>query len=116
MIWPLTFYTDFGVPDGSAGCARGPVIFIRPKYRNDYGLYRHELLHVKQAIAGFFVIHALFYLLWKPYRLWAEVQAYREQARHYAVDRLPKFASFIATGYGLDVTEAEALSMLRNVE
>lgn len=113
MRWPLTFYTDFGVPDGSAACARGPVILIRPKYEADEGIYRHEFEHVKQSFMGLIVAHALLYLFWAPYRLWAEVEAYEVQARHYPDDRLPKFAKFIATKYGLDVSEAEALRLLR---
>lgn len=112
MNWPLTFYTDFGVPEGSAACARGPVILIRPKYRDDNGIYAHEWTHVKQSFMGLFILHALMYLLHKGYRFSCEVEAYREQARHYPDDRRPKFARFIATKYGLDVSEEDALKAL----
>ena len=54
MRWPLTFFTD-ALPEGRAGVTQGPVIRIRPRYRNDEGLYRHEYAHVKQ----FFVMWAV---------------------------------------------------------
>jgi hypothetical protein len=113
MKWPLTFYTNFGVPEGSAGATRGPVIFIRPEKRGDEGLYRHELVHVRQSLAGLLVVHALFYALVPPYRLWCEVQAYREQSRYYLEDRIPLFARFIAEKYRLNITAAEAEKLLR---
>jgi hypothetical protein len=113
MKWPLTFYTNFGVPEGSAGATRGPVIFIRPEKRGDEGLYRHELAHVRQSLAGLLVVHALLYLLVPRYRLWAEVQAYREQSRYYLEDRIPLFARFIAEKYRLNITAAEAEKLLR---
>jgi len=114
MKWPLTFYTDFGVPQGSAGATRGPVVFIMPSHKADEGLYRHELTHVKQAFLGLFIGHALLYALVPPYRLWCEVQAYREQSRYYLEDRIPLFARFIAEKYRLNITAAEAEKLLRS--
>lgn len=40
-------YTD-NIPESFGGMAYGPVIFIRPKYRDDKGLHAHEQEHVKQ--------------------------------------------------------------------
>ena len=76
----LILYTD-NLPEGVGGCANGPVIRIRPKYREDEGIHAHELTHVWQwwLTLG---LHSLLYLLVRRYRLWAEVQAYREQTRH----------------------------------
>ncbi len=112
MRWPLTFYTDRFVPDGFAGCARGPVIFIRPKYKDDYGIYRHELEHVLQWLTSL-SFHSILYLLSDTHKLESEVEAYQEQAKHYPDDRLPLYAKFISTRYGLDVSEADALHLLR---
>lgn len=92
--------------------AIGPVIKILEKYRDDRGIYEHELLHVKQWLFTL-GIHSLLYLLVPRYKLWAEVQCYREQAKHYPDDRRPLFAHFIATSYGLKITEAEALKLLQ---
>ncbi len=79
-MWHFTIYTD-DLPDGVGGEARGPVIRIRTKYRQDEGIHAHELEHVRQwwVTLG---IHSLLYLVVRRYRLWAEVQAYREQMRH----------------------------------
>jgi hypothetical protein len=112
MKWPLTFYTNFGVPQGSAGATRGPVIFIRPEKRGDEGLYRHELTHVRQSLAGLLVVHALLYLLVPRYRLWCEVQAYREQLK-YSPGREARFARAIATKYNLQITPEAAEKLLR---
>jgi hypothetical protein len=49
----------------------------------------------------------------KEYRLQAEVEAYREQAKHYTDDRREVFAYFIAHRYGLSVSIADVLAMLR---
>ena len=111
MRWPLTFYTDFGVPDGSAGCARGPAILIRPTYRDDAGLHAHEMEHVWQGMATLFIGHALLYLFFKPYRLWAEVKAYRKQLE-LSPGRKQLFAGFIANDYGLDITVENAGQLL----
>lgn len=69
------------LPDDVAGQAHGPVVFIKPKYRDDDGLRAHELTHVWQwwLTLG---LHPLLYAFCKPYRLWAEVMAYREQMRY----------------------------------
>ena len=109
----LTFYTDRFIKKGSAGCARGPLIFIRPKYRDDRGLLEHEKVHVHQFWTRGLIVHSLRYLFSKAYKLNAEVEAYREQAQWYPDDRLPKFASIIATKYGLKITEESALTLLR---
>lgn len=111
----MTFYTDRFIPANSAGCARGPVIFIRPKYRDDIGLLRHEECHVRQwwHTLG---LHSILYLVSKAYRLKAEVEAYREQLKHPPAngseEYRDKYAGFVSTGYGLDITKEQALEML----
>jgi len=132
----LVICTD-ALPAGRGGEARGPLIRIRPRYREDSGILAHEMTHVRQwwsgvlagiALAGLAALwcpwwplafaigalsHPLAYLLSRRYRLWSEVQAYREQARHYADDRRPLFARFIAANYRLSITMDEALAALR---
>ena len=119
MKYPLTFYTDKLVPKTAGACVRVillPVILIRPKYKNDFGLYMHELEHVKQAFKGLLIGHVLLYALSKKYRLKCEVEAYREQSLHYSNDRIPLFANFIANGYNLKVSREEAESMIRGLD
>lgn len=136
-MYPLTFYVK-SLPPGVGGCANGPVIRILDKYRTDRGIYQHELTHVLQWLyAGLaasllivavwsqlqtfplwwaaigMVAHSLLYLLVPAYKLWAEVQAYREQAKWYPNDRRPLFARFIAANYGLKVDQAIVLEMLQ---
>ena len=108
----LTFYTDRFIPQGAAGCARGPVIFIRPKYKDDRGLLEHEKVHVHQFWTGGTFIHSFSYLISKAYMLASEVEAYKEQAQWYPDDRLPKFAGFISRNYGLKITEEDSLKLL----
>lgn len=132
----LTIYTD-NLPPNVGGCANGPIVRIRPKYRDDAGIHAHEYLHVEQFwIAGLAALmliggicraagwpielcitglaaHPLLYKLAPAYRLWAEVAAYREQLRHYPDDRTAMFAGFIAGNYGLGVSAAETLRLLK---
>lgn len=136
MTWPLTFYVK-SLPPNVGGTTNGPVIRILEKYRGDAGIYWHEVEHVVQWLIGSIIsctlilvasklyafdpwlavlglaAHSALYKFVPTYRLWAEVEAYQEQARHYSDDRKPLFASFIAANYGLKVTEAQALEMLR---
>ena len=107
----MIFFTDKLVPANAAGCARGPVIFIRPKYRDDQGLIAHEKEHVRQWLTTL-GLHSFLYLLSDQYKLWAEVEAYKIQATYYADDRRPMFARFIANDYNLDVSESEVLGLL----
>ena len=112
MKWPLVFHVD-SLPGTVRGRAIGPFIQIRKVYKNDYGLYQHELEHVKQAFLGLFIIHGLLYLFSSKYKLWSEVQAFKKQASYYEDDRIPLFALAIATRYKLDVSVAEAERLLR---
>jgi hypothetical protein len=137
MKYPLAFYVKSLAPN-VGGEARGPIIRILEEYRDDEGLYQHELLHVKQwatfawlsiplAYAlyhfGYFdylgmavipmTFHAALYRLLPKYRLWAETQAYKVQAKHYSDDRRPYFAAYIATYYNLSITQEDALKGLQ---
>lgn len=137
MTWPLTFYVK-SLPSNVGGCANGPVVRILEKYRNDRGIYEHEVEHVQQwalvsligaaligllwlffpvfdkAYSGLSVaLHSALYAMVPQYKLWAEVEAYKEQAKHYTDDRNPLFAEFISSNYGLKITKAQALELLR---
>lgn len=109
----MVFYTNRFIPKISRACARGPVIFVRPQYKDDRGLLEHEKVHVRQFWTKGLVVHSMRYVFSKKYRFACEVEAYAEQAKWYADDRRPKFAGFIATTYGLDVTAEAAESLLR---
>lgn len=111
MRWPLVFYTDFGVPQGFSGCARGPAVFIRPTSKGDAGLLAHEMVHVGQWFATL-GLHSFLYLLSKRYRLWAEVQAYRVQLEH-SPESAYIFALYLATRYRLPVDRDQAMALLR---
>lgn len=109
----ITITTNRFIPDRFAATTYGPIILVRPEYREDRGLLAHEKVHVWQWLmsAG---LHGVMYRFSRGYRLCAELEAYREQARHYADDRRPIFAHHIATLYGLNITESEALAALRD--
>jgi hypothetical protein len=136
-MYPLTFYTKT-LPPNVGGCANGPVIRLLEKYRHDEGLYRHELLHVKQwatfawlsiplAYAlyhfGYFdfiglavlpcALHNALYRLIPRYRLLAEVSAYKEQSKFYPDDRREFFAEYLAEYYDLNITPEQALKHLK---
>ncbi len=110
-MYPLTFFTD-NLADWQGGVANGPVIRIRPKYRDDQGIYQHELTHVKQWFATL-GLHSLLYL-WRPYRLWSETQAYKVQMQYPCADgtrlSLDDAAIRLASlNYNLNITVGEAM-------
>ena len=110
MAYPLTFYVD-SLPNDAHGVAQGPVIRILKKHKGDVGLYAHELTHVKQWYATL-GLHSFLYLLSERYRLWSEVRAYRVQLKH-SPGNEERFAKYISEKYDLDITQAEALELLK---
>ena len=140
MTYPLTIYTN---SIKYAGEARGPVILIKPQYKEDKGLHAHEMVHVRQwlvatvvaAMVGYIAYaawlsahfgldglaliglapaaHGVLYTFVTVYRLHCEVEAYRVQADCYPDDRRPMFARYIAEDYGLKISQSKALELLR---
>jgi len=80
LVWRIAFgilpvpivYTD-ELPEGVGGETRGPLIRIRPKYRErgDEGLHQHELTHVRQ----FWALWAIGAVLNAPAAWWIAVAA-----------------------------------------
>lgn len=143
MPYPhITLYTD-DLPANVGGCANAFFVRIRPKYRDDVGIHKHELEHVEQwydcvligvlgalflsylpelsawskmwpfALSAGCALHPLAYMLLPRYRLWAEARAYRIQASCYPDDRTRLFAGFIAKNYSLNVSIDEAEAAIR---
>jgi hypothetical protein len=136
MIPHILHYTDT-LPEGLGGTAQGPYIRIRPRLKNDKGIHAHELLHVAQwwvftlvsaAIIGGLLwyfneplwgavgavgVYGALYRFVPAFAIWAEVQCYREQAKHYEDDRMPRFAQFMATKYRFKITTEAAEKRLR---
>lgn len=107
----MIIYTNCFIPKQHQACTRGPVILIRPEYKGDNGLLEHEKVHRRQWLRTF-GLHSLLYIFVPDYRLEAEVEAFREQLKHYPDDRRQRFAELIAENYGLDITPDEALALL----
>ena len=110
MRWPFTFYTD-DMATWQGGYAYGPVIKIRPQYKEDEGIYQHELTHVKQWLLTLSLHWALYRI--RRYRLWSEAQAYRKQMLY--PDGNGGFLSvenaalrLANPNYNLDITPAQA--------
>jgi hypothetical protein len=106
----MIFYTTRFLR-GFKGITYGPIILIHPDYRNDLGLLAHEREHVAQWFRTL-GLNSLLYLLSERYRLWSEVRAYRVQLLH-SPGREALFAKYIAEDYDLDITQAEALELLK---
>ena len=114
MIPHILFYTDW-IKEGRGGVTNAFVIRLRPKYKDDEGIYQHELVHVKQWWRTLSFTSFL-YLLSKRYRLKAEVEAYRKQLE-YNPGNLIKYATWLSdpsskTGYGLNVSREEVIRLL----
>ena len=115
----MTFYTDRFIPKDSSGCARGPVILIRPAYRDDIGLLEHEKVHRWQWIRTM-GLHSFLYMLSKKYKLSVEVEAYRKQLEyphaHSVEHRRKLYALWLSLpepeGYGTLCTQAEGITLL----
>jgi hypothetical protein len=132
MKYPLTFYTNRFLPSWAGGRAIGPIIVLRPKYKGtDEGIYQHEVQHVKHwwlfsivwCSILYFIhpfltpagigMYGLLYLLIPEFRLWAEVDCYKKQAKYYLDDRIPRFAKAIAEKYNLFISADSVEKLLR---
>jgi hypothetical protein len=111
MIYSLKYSDD--MPANTGGYAKAWFIRIRPKYKDDFGILQHELIHVaywwKYGIIG-----RLLYKFSKKWRLNEELDAYREQLK-YALNQeyyRDMYAGFIADNYNLDITKSEVLKII----
>lgn len=105
----MVIYTDKLIPKNSAGLTLGPVILIRPAYKNDVGLLEHEKVHVKQwkrTLGLFWILYAI-----PKFRLKYEVDAYKVQLRYSPRD-VDLFAKYLVENYSLNITFNEAKQML----
>ena len=111
-IIPVPVFITDDLPDWVGGCAKSAAVYIRPKYieDGDTGILNHELRHVRQfwqliilslVVAG--GLYLLGYDAWKlmpaigiaahmslyryvpRYRLWSEVDAYKQQIKAYSL-------------------------------
>lgn len=143
--FPTWVHYSNDIQEGTGGYAKLFYERIRPKYKDDVGIHKHEDLHVTQwyilflawaalcvGVAGMLcdpyyvialafipwgaAIHPALYWLVKEYKLACEVDCYQEQAKHYKDDRLPLFAGFISRDYNLNISELAALALLREIE
>ena len=109
----LKFVTDWFIPKRFGAVTIAFIILIRPKYKNDIGLFEHEKVHVHQfwRSLGLF---GLMYRFSKKKRLQYEVEAYRKQLEYETNKKASKkiFADFIANNYNLNITSKEALKLL----
>ena len=111
IIIPLSTF----IPKRFAAFVFGPIIFVRPAYRNNIPLIEHEKVHVHQFWRTFGT-HGLWCQFNKEYRLRSEVEGYAVQIKKREElgmsPRVELYAGFISTHYNLDVTVEEALELL----
>jgi hypothetical protein len=100
------------LPVGIDGITLGPVILIRRGCEGDAGLIAHERVHQRQQRRWLWLPWLVLYLASKRFRLAQEVEAYREQAKHYPDDRNHTLANHLATRYWLNITHEQALKAL----
>ncbi len=115
-IFPYRLIYDDAMPEEKGGTTGGLTVRIRPKYRDDIGILKHEEFHILQRYMTL-GLHNCIKDLSKRYAIWVEVSAYREQLKWppatVAVAFYRKiYAGFIANKYGLDITEDEAYDRL----
>lgn len=108
-----TFYTDKFVQKNHAASTRGCFIFIRPKYKDDFGLHEHEKLHVAQ-FWRLPVIYSILYNFNKSYRLKSEIEAYKKQLEYCENKEhsIELFSHYISSNYGIIVNEEDVKKQL----
>lgn len=74
-------------------------------------LIQNEIFHILLSIS--LIPRSVFYKFVGKYRLWEEVQGYKIQEKTNKQNKLKEFAHYIATRYNIDITEKEALKLLK---
>ena len=92
----------------------GFFILVRPQFKDNAALIAHEATHVKQFWRTF-GLAGLFYWLSNKKRYEHELEAYRAQLA-LSPHSEGRFATYLATNYGLDITVAEAKADLLKSE
>ena len=106
QIWStrLLFWAD--------GMAVTPwLVLTHPRARKDAGLLAHEAVHCRQMREVGMLRFWWLYFSCRPFRLWAEVEAYRVSLAH-RPNGLRSFARSLAHGYLLGIREDEAERLL----
>lgn len=103
----MILYVSF-LPTGGFTCSQH-LILINSKYRGDQGLLAHERMHQVQMADVGTLWFWWRYATHQPFRLRAEVEAYRVQIAHGA--NIDKMAEHLARGYriGIGVPYAKQL-------
>jgi len=105
------FYTDRFIPERFGGNVYGCLILIRPRWKGNKGLLEHEKTHVRQWWRSCGIGYWLLYHLSKTWRLKYEVEGYQVQLI-YSPQNLELFGEYLATKYGLDLTQEEAVELI----
>jgi hypothetical protein len=107
----MLIFTNWFIPARFGAETYGPITFMRPKYKEDTGLQKHEAVHVSQFWHN--PLFGLWYLFSKKYRAKYEAEAYKEQLKWYTDDRTNMFAQFLVDKYNLGITLEEAKALLK---
>ena len=91
-------------------------ILIRPKYRNDIGLLKHELMHVEQF--NKYLFYCIHYNLSQAFRYKMELEAYNEQIKEYQYKNVTQaqwIIDALAIKYNLDIKSDDVLKDVSNL-
>jgi len=108
----MVVFTNFLIPKKFSGYTILCFALVRPEFKYDVGLVEHEKTHVKQFWKLPF-IHGILYRFSKKYRLSCEVEAYREQSKHYDAPNIKALATRLVEDYGLDLGIQDAIELLK---
>jgi hypothetical protein len=120
--YKVTYSDD--LPTGTGGKCFYPLIpkwgtckiIIRPKYKDNLGLLKHEIKHAEQYHISFF--HELKYELSKKYRYKCELEAYKEQMKTYNYTSIKECEWIVKTllnKYDLGVSKSDIEKDLKRI-
>lgn len=115
-MWHKVVYTDKLIFKRFNAMTIGFLVLIRPKFKDDVGIHKHELIHVGRFWKNP-LLHWAFYSFSQKVRLAEEVEAYKEQLKWPPATRDPirfkeAYAGFISDKYRLKVTKNEVYELL----
>jgi hypothetical protein len=119
--FPYILYFTDDLPVNVGGQAKGFIIKIKNKHRNDLGILKHEEEHVNQFWQHGLLIHMLRYTYNEIYRFQSEVESYKCQLKYPPAslnveEYISIFAGRIANDYGIGISENGAEKALLEVD
>lgn len=109
----LVNYTTDGLNANEGGHVKGLTITINPAFKDDAGLFNHELEHIKQVYKTV-GLHSWLYHKYKTYKLTSECEAFIAGQLKYKTKTYDEVVNHLYNDYDLGFSKEQIAEKLNN--